>query len=128
MLNSTQPNYLKIKQCAHLAAIHYDITKVTVSYNYLVGDMGSNLSGGQVQRLLLARALYQSPCVLFMDEATSHLDKDNEAKISEKIHYLPMTRFKIAHRQETINMAAKEYCLENSVLCKLPSAQYQPAS
>ena len=89
-----------------------DITHMTMGYNSLVGDMGSNLSGGQVQRLLLARALYQSPCVLFMDEATSHLDKDNEAKISEQIQLLPITRIMIAHRQETINMAGNVYKLQ----------------
>lgn len=114
-----QPNYLKIEQCAHLAAIHDDITKMTMGYNSLVGDMGSNLSGGQIQRLLLARALYQSPCVLFMDEATSHLDKDNEAKISEQIQHLPMTRIMIAHRQETINMAEQVYQLDNATLVNL---------
>jgi ATP-binding cassette subfamily B protein RaxB len=114
-----QPNYLKIEQCAHLAAIHNDVTKMTMGYNSLVGDMGSNLSGGQVQRLLLARALYQSPCVLFMDEATSHLDKDNEAKISEQIQHLPMTRIMIAHRQETIKMAEQVYLLTNGSLINL---------
>ena len=114
-----QPNYLKIEQCAHHAAIHDDITKMTMGYNSLVGDMGSNLSGGQVQRLLLARALYQSPCVLFMDEATSHLDKDNEAKISEQIQHLPITRIMIAHRQETINMAGKVYHLNAGELVDL---------
>jgi ATP-binding cassette, subfamily B, bacterial CvaB/MchF/RaxB len=111
-----QPNYLKIEQCAHLAAIHDDINKMTMGYNSLVGDMGSNLSGGQIQRLLLARALYQSPCVLFMDEATSHLDKDNEAKISEQIQHLPMTRIMIAHRQETINIAEQVYLLNDGIL------------
>jgi ATP-binding cassette subfamily B protein RaxB len=111
-----QPDYLKIEQCAQLAAIHEDINKMTMSYNSLVGDMGSNLSGGQIQRLLLARALYQSPCVLFMDEATSHLDKENEAKISEQIQHLPMTRIMIAHRQETINMAEHVYLLKDGVL------------
>ncbi|MFD1620745.1 peptidase domain-containing ABC transporter [Thalassotalea marina] len=114
-----QPNYLKIEQCAHLAAIHDDVTKMTMGYNSLVGDMGSNLSGGQVQRLLLARALYQTPCVLFMDEATSHLDKDNEAKISEQIQHLPMTRIMIAHRQETINMAGQVFHLENGTLTNI---------
>ncbi len=114
-----QPNYLKIEQCAHLAAIHDDINKMTMGYNSLVGDMGANLSGGQVQRLLLARALYQSPCVLFMDEATSHLDKDNEAKISEQIQHLPMTRIMIAHRQETISMAERVYVLNDGKLVNL---------
>ena len=114
-----QPNYLKIEQCARHGAIHDDITKMTMGYNSLVGDMGSNLSGGQVQRLLLARALYQSPCVLFMDEATSHLDKDNEAKISEQIQHLPITRIMIAHRQETINMADKVFELKGGELVNM---------
>jgi len=114
-----QPNYLKIEQCAHLAAIHQDIACMTMGYNSLVGDMGANLSGGQVQRLLLARALYQTPCVLFMDEATSHLDKDNEAKISEQIQHLPITRIMIAHRQETIVMAERVFELTNNVLVEL---------
>jgi len=114
-----QPNYLKIEQCAHLSAIHDDINKMTMGYNSLVGDMGANLSGGQIQRLLLARALYQSPCVLFLDEATSHLDKDNEAKISEQIQHLPITRIMIAHRQETINMAENLYLLNDGTLLNL---------
>ncbi|MEL7307469.1 MAG: peptidase domain-containing ABC transporter, partial [Pseudomonadota bacterium] len=111
-----QPNYLKIEQCARHAAIHSDITKMTMGYNSLVGDMGSNLSGGQLQRLLLARALYQSPCVLFLDEATSHLDQENEAKISQQIKHLDMTRIMIAHRQETINMADKVFELQGGAL------------
>ncbi len=114
-----QSNYLKIEQCAQLAVIHDDINKMTMGYNSLVGDMGSNLSGGQIQRLLLARALYQSPCVLFMDEATSHLDKDNETNISEQIQHLPITKIMIAHRQETINMADQVYSLRDGVLINL---------
>jgi ATP-binding cassette subfamily B protein RaxB len=123
-----QPNYLKIEQCAHLAAIHDDISKMTMSYNSLVGDMGSNLSGGQIQRLLLARALYQSPCVLFMDEATSHLDKDNEAKICDQIQHLTMTRIMIAHRKETINMAEKVYSLVNGTLVNLSKCDTEAVS
>lgn len=114
-----QPNYLQIEKSAHLASIHQDISKMTMGFNSMVGDMGSNLSGGQVQRVLLARALYQSPCVLFMDEATSHLDNENEAKISEHIQHLPMTRIMIAHRQETINKAGKVFRLENGALLEL---------
>ena len=123
-----QPNYLKIEQCAHMAAIHDDINKMTMGYNSLVGDMGSNLSGGQIQRLLLARALYQSPCVLFMDEATSHLDKDNETKISEQIQHLPMTRIMIAHRQETINKAQHIYSLNEGTLINLTEIESKTAS
>ncbi|MGS2719855.1 peptidase domain-containing ABC transporter [Paraglaciecola aestuariivivens] len=123
-----QPNHLKIEQCAHIAAIHEDISQMTMGYNSLVGDMGANFSGGQIQRLLLARALYQSPCVLFMDEATSHLDKTNEAKISEQIQHLPITRIMIAHRQETIDMAEQLYLLNKGKLNNLTSSLTQTAS
>lgn len=111
-----QPNYPLIERSAQHAAINDDVTNMTMGYNSLVGDMGSNLSGGQIQRLLLARALYQSPCVLFMDEATSHLDSKNEARISEQIQHLSMTRVMIAHRQETIEKAEKIFELVNGNL------------
>jgi ATP-binding cassette subfamily B protein RaxB len=111
-----QPDYSKIEECARLAAIHNDIIKMTMGFHALVGDMGSNLSGGQIQRLLLARALYQSPCVLFMDEATSHLDSKNETQISAQIQNLSITRIMIAHRKETIQMANDVYFLNNSFL------------
>jgi ATP-binding cassette subfamily B protein RaxB len=123
-----QPNHLKIEKCAVLAAIHEDITNMTMGYHSLVGDMGANLSGGQIQRLLLARALYQGPCILFMDEATSHLDKDNEVKICEQIRHLPITRIMIAHRQETINMADTVYQLVNGELINLADSCTQTAS
>ena len=102
-----EPNYLRMQQCAQHAAIDTDINKMTMGYNTLVGDMGSQFSGGQVQRLLLARALYQQPNLLFMDEATSHLDIENEAKISERVKHLEITRVIIAHRPETIKQASR---------------------
>jgi len=111
-----EPNYLKVERCAQIASIHQDIAKMTMGYNALVGDMGSSLSGGQLQRLLLARALYKEPAILFMDEATSHLDASNEARISEQILQLNMTRIMVAHRQETINKANNVYLLEEGQL------------
>lgn len=123
-----QPNLFKIEQCARLAAIHDDISKMTMGYNSLVGDMGSNLSGGQVQRLLLARALYQTPCILFLDEATSHLDNDNEAKISEQVQKISITRVMIAHRPETIARATKVYTLESGKLTSLTKLETKTAS
>ncbi|WDE13325.1 peptidase domain-containing ABC transporter [Thalassomonas haliotis] len=111
-----EPNTLRIEQCARLAAIHKDICQMTMGYNALVGDMGASLSGGQVQRLLLARALYKRPDILFMDEATSHLDIKNEAKISKQISKLNMTRIIIAHRPETINQAGQVLQLEQGQL------------
>ena len=116
-----QPSYPRIKECAQISAIHEDICAMTMGYNSLVGDMGAALSGGQRQRVLLARALYQSPNILFMDEATSHLDKRNEADISVKIQNLSITRVMIAHRQETINRASRVFNLEKGELIAVNS-------
>ena len=62
-----------------LAAIHEDIVGMPMRYETLIGDMGTVLSGGQKQRVLLARALYKRPKILFLDEATSHLDVARES-------------------------------------------------
>ena len=102
-----EPNFVRMQHCTHLAAIDTDIAQMPMGYNALVGDMGSQFSGGQVQRLLLARALYQQPKVIFMDEATSHLDIENEARISEQVRELDMTRIIVAHRPETIKQAQR---------------------
>src|SRR4029077_20941071 len=72
----TQPEL--VEQCAKHAAIHDEISAMPMGYQTLVGDMGSSLSGGQKQRVLLARALYKKPKILALDEATSHLDINNE--------------------------------------------------
>jgi ATP-binding cassette subfamily B protein RaxB len=94
-----------IEECANLAAIHADIASMPMGYNTLVGDMGTVLSGGQKQRVLLARALYKRPKILFLDEATSHLDLEREQAVNASIQALNMTRIVIAHRPETIASA-----------------------
>ncbi|KIE88707.1 microcin-H47 secretion/processing ATP-binding protein mchF [Actinobacillus pleuropneumoniae] len=76
-----------------------------MNYETLLGELGNNLSGGQRQRLFIARALYKKPKILFMDEATSHLDEENERKINEAIRKLAMTRVIVAHRKSTIESA-----------------------
>ncbi|EMC3439040.1 peptidase domain-containing ABC transporter, partial [Acinetobacter baumannii] len=89
-----------VERCAEMAGIHNEIIKMPMGYWSLVGDMGSSLSGGQKQRILIARALYQKPKILFMDEATSHLDIRKEKEINQMISDLKITRVIIAHRKE----------------------------
>ncbi len=83
-----------------------------MGYETRVGEMGSMLSGGQKQRILLARALYKKPKILFLDEATSHLDGENEKNINTSLQSLNITQVIVAHRKETINMADKIIELE----------------
>ncbi|MET6757052.1 peptidase domain-containing ABC transporter [Pseudoalteromonas sp. NCIMB_1079] len=95
----------QVEWAAKIAAIDKDILQMTMGYNTLVGDMGAALSGGQIQRLLLARALYRKPKILFMDEATSNLDTKLEFSVNEAVKNLDVTRIIIAHRPETIASA-----------------------
>ncbi|WP_046807098.1 peptidase domain-containing ABC transporter [Achromobacter sp. LC458] len=101
----------RAQRCARIAAIHDDIVAMPMGYNTLVGDMGTVLSGGQKQRVLLARALYKQPSVLFLDEATSHLDIDRERVVNTAIARLAMTRVIVAHRPDTIAAAGREISL-----------------
>jgi ATP-binding cassette subfamily B protein RaxB len=70
-----------------------------------ISDMGKNLSGGQVQRLVLARALYRKPVILFLDEATSHLDVVTERRVLQNINDLGITVVSVAHRPDAIDRA-----------------------
>jgi ATP-binding cassette, subfamily B, bacterial CvaB/MchF/RaxB len=99
------PNQERIQECASKAQIHDEIQRMPMGYNTLVGSMGTGLSGGQSQRLMLARALYRQPRLLLLDEATSHLDLDNERGISLTLRDLGVTQIVIAHRPETIAKA-----------------------
>ena len=92
----------QVETAARIAQIHGDIMAMPMGYNSMVGDMGSSLSGGQVQRVILARALYRKPRVLILDEATSHLDVARESAINDAIKHMSVTRIIIAHRPETI--------------------------
>jgi len=87
-------------ECAQIAGIHDEIMAMPMTYNSLIGDMGSSLSSGQKQRVLLARALYRRPKILFLDEGTAHLDVEKEREINSRLRRLKMTRISVAHRPE----------------------------
>ncbi|WP_234407951.1 peptidase domain-containing ABC transporter, partial [Xanthomonas fragariae] len=102
----------RIEVAARLAAVHEEIVAMPMGYHSLIGDMGSSLSGGQKQRLILARALYRQPTLLFLDEATSHLDVTRERLVNEAVKHLQLTKVIMAHRSETIASADRVLVME----------------
>ena len=90
-------------EAAKLAKIDQEIDAMPMGMLTMV--TGTGLSGGQSQRLLIARALVGNPSILFMDEATSALDNKAQASITETINNLGVTRLVIAHRLSTIKDA-----------------------
>jgi ATP-binding cassette, subfamily B, bacterial CvaB/MchF/RaxB len=92
-------------ECARLACIHDEIMRMPMGYRTLIGSLGSTLSAGQRQRILLARALYRRPRLLVIDEGTANLDVELERRINDTLLTLPITRIQDAHRPQTIALA-----------------------
>ncbi|MDY6846728.1 MAG: ABC transporter ATP-binding protein [Chloroflexota bacterium] len=93
-----------VVNAAKAANIHHFISELPDGYNTIVGERGYRLSGGEKQRLALARVLLKDPQIMILDEATSHLDSESEALIQEALErlYANRTSIVIAHRLSTI--------------------------
>ncbi|TDR40755.1 ATP-binding cassette subfamily B protein RaxB [Tahibacter aquaticus] len=113
----------RVEEAARLAAVHDEIQSMPMGYHSLVGDMGTVLSGGQKQRVILARALYRNPRILFLDEATSHLDVERERLVNDAVRDLRLTKVIIAHRPETIASADRVLLLRDGRIVPLASPQ-----
>lgn len=90
---------------ARRAGLAEDIEAMPMGMHTPITDGESTLSGGQVQRLLIARALASHPRVLFMDEATSALDNRTQAIVTDRLGQMAVTRIVVAHRLSTIQRA-----------------------
>ena len=94
----TAPDIARIRDAACIARIWDDVAALPMTWRTPVGEAGTGFSGGQVQRILLARALYRRPRILFLDEATSHLDHDTEREVLDNLEALDVTIVSVAHR------------------------------
>ncbi len=114
------PNAQTIERATRLAQIYDDIKGLPMGFDSRIGDMGSALSAGQQQRLLLARALYRvlhpanEPALLFLDEGTSHLDLASELAIMTSIAALGVTCVYTTHRDSVAALADVVLVLGNA--------------
>jgi ATP-binding cassette subfamily C protein len=99
-------------EAAALAGLDEDIRAMPMGMHTVVGETGSTFSGGQRQRLMIARAIVARPRILLFDEATSALDNRTQAIVSASLEQLQATRLVIAHRLSTIANADRIYVLE----------------
>ncbi len=102
--------------CLKKASLYEEVLAMPMGLQTLVGDMGTTLSGGQKQRLLVARALYRRPQVVILDEATSHLDKENQKHVHSALKSAGRTHISITHRQELVSPADRVYILHDGQL------------
>lgn len=100
-LEATQP---ELEAACRAANIHDFIANLPDGYNTVVGERGYRLSGGEKQRIALARVILKDPRILILDEATSHLDSESEALIQDALSHVMAgrTSIVIAHRLSTI--------------------------
>lgn len=107
--------HLSVKEAweaATLAGLDKDIAAMPMGMRTLITEGDSSISGGQKQRLMIARALAPKPSVLFMDEATSALDNVTQKIVTDAVSSLNITRIVIAHRLSTIEKCDRILMLE----------------
>ncbi|MEJ6682571.1 MAG: peptidase domain-containing ABC transporter [SAR86 cluster bacterium] len=103
--NDPEFDYERVESAARLAMIHDDIMAMAMGYESLIGDMGTILSAGQQSRVLIARALYHRPKILFLDECTAHLDEATEAQVMQSIIDLKITCIFVTHNTRLARQA-----------------------
>jgi subfamily B ATP-binding cassette protein MsbA len=97
----------KIEQAAQVANAHGFIMQKEQGYETVVGDRGNKLSGGEKQRITIARSVFKNPPILILDEATSSLDTVSERQVQDALNKLMQNRTSIviAHRLSTVQHA-----------------------
>jgi len=99
-------------EAARLVALDEDIGRMPMGLFTIVNERGGVLSGGQAQRLMIARAVAAKPSILLLDEATSALDNATQERIGRNLEGLSATRVVVAHRLSTIVNADRIYVLQ----------------
>lgn len=106
----------RVVEACERADIHEEITAMPMHYETLIGDMGSVLSTGQMQRVILARAFYGDPDFLFLDEGTVHLDAASEQRILERLKASGLGILFAAHNEAPLRISHKAFRLDQGRL------------
>lgn len=106
----------KISEAARVANIRHKVEKMPLGYRTPIGEIGDIFSGGEKQRLILARALYSAPPFVILDEATSHLDIHSERHVMGNLVDMGITQIIVAHRAESISTVSRIIRLSNGVI------------
>jgi ATP-binding cassette subfamily B protein len=106
-----------------IANAHEFIIKLPDGYNTRIGENGFTMSGGERQRLAIARAVLRNPSILILDEATASLDTETEHLIQEALERLikGRTTFAIAHRLSTLRHADRLICIDKGKIAEMGS-------
>lgn len=108
----------QIEKCARLAHIHDAIMKMPKGYDTIVGERGLMISGGEKQRICLARVLMKDPKILLLDEATSGLDAESEQAIQSALDDITTDRtvIMISHRLKTVQKADQIFVIDKGTI------------
>ena len=110
-------------EAARMAGLDQDIKEMAMGMHTVIGEGASTFSGGQRQRLLIARAIANRPRIILFDEATSALDNRTQAIVSKSLELLQATRIVIAHRLSTILNADRIFVMQDGRIVQ--SGKYQ---
>ncbi len=102
----------EVKDALNMVNLLDDIEKMPMKLNTVISGQGGNISGGQIQRLAIARAIISKPELIIMDEATSSLDSWNERNIYNNLKAMKIAQLVISHRLSSIIDADRIYCLK----------------
>ena len=105
-------DFERVARAARQANVAAEIEAMPMQYHSMLAEAAADISGGQKQRLFIARALYHAPRVLFLDEATSHLDAASEALVTHAVETMDISRVLVAHRKETIAIADRVVAID----------------
>lgn len=114
------PNDGRLKECAQIADIYDVIMSLPDKFDTVLGEKGTGLSEGQIQRLAIARALYNDAPVILLDEATSALDEQTEQRVISNIKQLKnKTCILISHKPGAVKMCDKQLAVKDKkIICE----------